>query len=94
MKLMHPPSLDEGFKHLGWPVTAALGLGVVELLSVVCYLIPRTAVLGAVLLTGYLGGVIATHARLGEPVIAPIILESSSGPASGSATRACARCCR
>jgi hypothetical protein len=74
MKLMHPPSLDEGFKHLGWPVTAALGLGVVELLSVVCYLIPRTAVLGAVLLTGYLGGAIATHARLGEPFVAPIIL--------------------
>jgi hypothetical protein len=44
------------------------------LLSVVCYLIPRTAVLGAVLLTGYLGGAIATHARLGEPFVAPIIL--------------------
>lgn len=74
MKLTHPPSLDEGFKHLGWPVTAALGLGVVELLCVVLYVLPRTAVLGAILATGYLGGAIATHARLGEPVIAPIIM--------------------
>lgn len=74
MKLSHPPSLDEGFKHLGWPVTAALGLGVVELLCVVLYVIPRTAVLGAILVTGYLGGAIATHARLGEPVLAPVIL--------------------
>ena len=74
MKLAHPPSLGEGFKHLGWPVTTALWIGVVELLCVVLYVLPRTAVLGAILVTGYLGGAIATHARLGEPFIAPLIL--------------------
>jgi hypothetical protein len=74
MKLSHPPSLDEGFKHLGWPVTSALWLGVVELLCAVIYVLPRTAVLGAILVTGYLGGAIATHARLGEPVTTILIV--------------------
>jgi hypothetical protein len=73
-KLIHPPSLDEGFKHLGWPVTSALWIGVVELLCVVLYVLPRTAVLGAILITGYLGGAIATHARLGEPVVMILLI--------------------
>jgi hypothetical protein len=73
MKLSHPPSLDEGFNHLGWPVTTALWLGLVELLCVVLYLLPRTAVLGAILATGYLGGAMAAHARIGEPFIMPLL---------------------
>ncbi len=68
MKLAHPPQLDEGFTHLGWPIGLALMLGVLELGCTVIYLIPRTAVLGAILLTGYMGGAIATHVRIGEPV--------------------------
>ena len=67
MKLLKPAAVVEGFTHLGWDERLALGLGVVELACTVIYLIPPTAVLGAVLLTGYLGGAIATHVRIGEP---------------------------
>lgn len=74
MKLMQPPGLVEGFAKLGWPLSLALGLGIVELVCTALYAIPRTSVLGAILLTGYLGGAIATHARIGDPFIAPIIL--------------------
>lgn len=74
MKLAHPPQLDEGFAHLGIPVSQALGLGILELACTVIYLIPRTAVLGAILLTGYLGGAMEAHVRLGEPVVTHILL--------------------
>jgi hypothetical protein len=74
MKLSHPPQLDEGFTHLQLPTTWALNLGLLELACVVIYLIPRTAVLGAVLLTGYLGGAMLTHLRVGEPPVAHVVL--------------------
>ncbi len=74
MKLAHPPQLDEGFAHLGVPVTQAFGLGVLELSCVVVYLIPRTAVTGAILLTGYLGGAMEVHVRIGEAVVPHVIL--------------------
>ena len=67
MKLAHPPQLDEGFHHLGIPVSHALGLGMLELACTLIYLVPRTAVVGAILLTGYLGGAIQTHLRVGDP---------------------------
>jgi hypothetical protein len=70
MKLSGAPEVLEGFKD--WPANVALGIGIVELACVVLYLIPQTAVLGAVLLTGYLGGAIATHVRLGQPIVFPI----------------------
>ncbi len=74
MKLAHPPQLDEGFTHLQLPVSWALPLGVLELACVVIYLVPRTAVIGAVLLTGYLGGAMLTHLRVGEPPVTHVIL--------------------
>lgn len=74
MKLIRPPQLAEGFTHLGWPVSTALGLGILELSCTIIYVIPRTAVIGAILLTGYLGGAMATHVRIGEPVITHIVL--------------------
>lgn len=73
MKLVQPPGLAEGFGHLGWPVNLALALGILELACTIVYVIPRTAVLGAILLTGYLGGAIATHVRIGDPFL-PVIL--------------------
>lgn len=66
MKFIPSPQLSEGFKHLELPVGMAFGLGVLELACTVVYLIPRTAVLGAILLTGYLGGAILTHLRVGD----------------------------
>ncbi len=74
MKLAKPPSVVEGFVRFGYPESVILGIGIVELACVVIYVIPRTAVLGAILLTGYLGGATATHVRVGEPFFAPIVL--------------------
>ncbi len=74
MKLTRNPQLVEGAPHLGWPVEVLVALGFVELGCTVIYLIPRTAILGAVLLTGYMGGAIATHVRIGEPFLAQLLL--------------------
>jgi hypothetical protein len=74
MKLMKPPPVVEGFAHLGWDDNLALVLAIVELTCTFIYVIPQTAVLGAILLTGYLGGATATHVRIGDPFYAPILL--------------------
>ena len=74
MKFMKPPEVVEGMVKLGWPERYTLGLGILELGCTLIYLIPQTAVLGAILLTGYLGGAMATHVRLGEPVYTHIVL--------------------
>ena len=67
-KLMEARPFMEGTAQLGYPTSLVFPLGVVLLTCVVVYLIPRTAVLGAVLLTGYLGGAVATHARVQDPL--------------------------
>ena len=64
MKIKLPPDVAKGFEDLGWPTSLALVLAVLELGSTVLYLFPPTAVLGAILLTGYLGGAFAAHLRL------------------------------
>lgn len=74
MKLMRPAPALEGFVHLGYPESLAVGIGIVELTCVALYVIPRSAVLGAILLTGYLGGATATHLRIGEPFYMPVLL--------------------
>lgn len=74
MKFAQPPDVVEGFAKLGWPLKLATALGIVELACVVIYLIPQTAVLGAILLTGYLGGATAAHVRLEEQFLMPILL--------------------
>jgi len=58
----------EAFGKLGYPLGVSAALGIVELICVALYLLPRTSVLGAVLLTGYLGGAIATQVRVGAPL--------------------------
>ena len=63
-----PAPVVDAFARLGYPLSASLGIGIVELLCLVVYVIPRTEVLGAVLLTGILGGAIATHLRVGSPL--------------------------
>jgi hypothetical protein len=67
MKFLMPPGAAKGFADLGWPQHYAFRLGIVELTCAIVYVIPQTSVLGAILITGYLGGAIATHARLGDP---------------------------
>lgn len=66
MKLMKPADMKPEFERLGYSFDLARPIGGVELACVLLYLIPRTSVLGAVLLAGYMGGAIATHVRLGE----------------------------
>jgi hypothetical protein len=73
MKLMKPTFVVEGFKHLGLPEHLIIGLGILELACTIVYLIPQTAVIGAILLIGYLGGAILTHIRVGEPVFMQVI---------------------
>jgi hypothetical protein len=71
---MPSEDLQKGFEHLGWPVKLAIPLGIVELSCTLLYLIPQTAVLGAILLTGYFGGAVAAHARIEEmQFLAPAI---------------------
>lgn len=60
--------------QLGAPVATIAPIGVLELLCVLLYVVPKTAVLGAVLLTGYLGGAVAIHVRAGEFSPAPLVL--------------------
>jgi hypothetical protein len=65
MKLFKPPAAVEATLRLGYPESTLAGIGVLLLISTFLYLVPRTAILGAILLTGYLGGAVATHVRVG-----------------------------
>ena len=73
-KFLKPEGMEANINHLGWRMDQMTALGIVELACIALYLIPRTAVLGAVLLTAYLGGAVATHARIGESLVIPIIV--------------------
>ncbi len=70
IKLVPLPIVTETMQQLGYPATVELArsLGVLLLVCTALYVWPRTALLGAVLLTGYLGGAIATHVRIGNPL--------------------------
>lgn len=54
---------------LGYPAATVFWIGAIELFCLVLYLVPRTSVLGAILLVGYLGGAVATHVRVGNPLL-------------------------
>lgn len=66
-KLMKPDMVTEGFAKMGYPPSAIVPLGAIELLATLLFLIPQTSVLGAVLLTGYLGGATAAHVQAADP---------------------------
>lgn len=67
MSLTHAQQSVEGMKTFGYPESALLTVGILAMLSTVLYLIPRTSVLGAIVMTGYFGGAIATHVRISDP---------------------------
>lgn len=67
-KLFRVAPVVQGTAQLGYPATLVFAIGAIELLCIVAYAVPITSVLGAVLLTGYLGGAVATHARIGSPL--------------------------
>ena len=68
MKVMKARVAVDGSVQLGYPESVVFGIGAILLVSTALYAIPRTSVLGAILLTGYLGGAIATHVRVGSPL--------------------------
>ncbi len=75
--LLKPAPVVQAFVQLDFPLRLSLTLGIIQLICIVIYIIPRTAVLGAVLLTGYLGGAVAIHMRVGNPLfetIFPILI--------------------
>lgn len=73
MKLMRLPVVMQGTTQVGYPASVVFPLGLVLAICVAIYLIPRTSVIGAILLTGYLGGAVATHVRLGNPLFTHIL---------------------
>jgi hypothetical protein len=68
MKLIKPVPVVQATTRLGYPESALVGTGVALLLSTLLYLVPRTSVLGAILVTGYLGGAVATNVRAEQPL--------------------------
>ncbi len=74
MKLTGSPELTAGMAHLGLPLDKLTILAALELASVILYLIPNTAVLGAILLTGYLGGAVFAHLRVGDSVLTAVLI--------------------
>jgi hypothetical protein len=69
IKLMVIPPVVEAFTRLGFPVDLARGIGALELACLLLYVIPRTAIPGAILLTGFLGGAVVSHVRVGDPLL-------------------------
>jgi uncharacterized membrane protein YphA (DoxX/SURF4 family) len=74
MKFVNPPEMQKNWsEQFGYPDNTRLPIAIVEIVCVVLFLVPRTAVLGAVLLTGYLGGAIATHVRVNDNFIPGVV---------------------
>ena len=73
MKIMKPDFVVKATVEMGYPEDAIFGLGIVVLICVILYIIPNTAVLGAILLTGFLGGAVATHVRHGDPLFSHVL---------------------
>jgi hypothetical protein len=77
MKLFKPAIVVEATRQLGYPESTIVGIGIALLISTVLYIIPRTAILGAIMLTGYLGGAVATHVRVSAglfSILFPVII--------------------
>jgi hypothetical protein len=73
MKLAKPAMVVEATVQLGYPESVIFGLGLVLLVCVILYVVPRTSILGALLLTGYLGGAVASNLRVGHPLFSHIL---------------------
>lgn len=73
IKVLVLPIAVQATTELGYPASAIVWIGAIQLTALLLYLLPRTAVLGAVLLTGHLGGAIATHVRVGNPLFSHVL---------------------
>ncbi|MDQ6676946.1 MAG: DoxX family protein [Acidobacteriota bacterium] len=79
MKFIKPTPVAEAFAKLGLPLSLSAALGVVLLICTILYSIPRTSFLGAILLTGYFGGAVATHLRVGDPLFSHVLFPAYLG---------------
>jgi hypothetical protein len=73
MKLIKPAFVVQASAPLGWPDRLIIPLGIVLLTCTALYVIPRSSILGGILLTGYLGGAVATHLRVGDPLLSHVL---------------------
>jgi len=79
LKLCKPAVVMEASAKLGLPQQITVPLGLILLASTVLYTVPRTAILGAILLTGYLGGAVCTHLRIGDPLFSHVLFPTYLG---------------
>jgi hypothetical protein len=79
VKLVVITPVTESLVRLGYPTDLAIPIGLLELVCLIAYLVPRTSFLGAVLLTGFLGGATATHVRIGDPLFSHIFFPTYIG---------------
>jgi hypothetical protein len=79
IKFIRPAPVVDAFAHLGLPLSNAVTIGIILLICTALYVIPRTSVLGAILLTGYLGGAVATHLRVGDPLFSHVLFPTYLG---------------
>jgi len=78
-KFLKPAPVLEAFAHVGWSVSLANTLGILLLTCTALYAFPRTSILGAILLTGYLGGAVATNLRAGDPLFSHVLFPTYLG---------------
>jgi DoxX-like family len=79
IKVLKMPFAVDATVQLGYPDSMVLTIGIIELICTLLYMIPSTSVLGAVLLTGYLGGAVATHLRHGDPLFSHVLFPTYVG---------------
>jgi hypothetical protein len=79
IKLMKIDAVVKGFGELGYSPDLAVGIGMLLLACVILYVIPPTSILGAILLTGYLGGAVATQVRVGNPLFSHVLFPTYVG---------------
>lgn len=79
IKVIKIQPVTEGFARLGYPDHVARTIGALQLALVALYLVPRTAALGAILLTGFLGGAVSTHVRVGDPLFSHVLFPTYVG---------------
>jgi hypothetical protein len=73
MKLVKPTVVKDACAKLGYPESEIIGIGILLLICTIVYVIPRTSVFGAIMLTGYLGGAVASNVRIGEPLFSHVL---------------------
>lgn len=73
LKVLGLPAAVQGTMNLGYPAQSVIWIGTIQLICLVLYLVPRTTVLGAVLLTGYLGGAVASQVRVEAPLFSHVL---------------------